>query len=178
MGNHYFDGDLETGTADILYSLPVSRLEVFLSNSVACFFVLAILSFCPLLGVWIGTNVLEMEQAISMFPFIIVATNFLFLNLAIACLSLMVGCILNRRSVAVGVIVGVVFVSAVLNFLEPFIPLLENVQFLSLLGYFRPVDVLRAETWPTVSIGALGLIAATTWIAGLTILIRRDIPTA
>ena len=49
-------GEMETGTADILYSLPVSRMEVFRSVSLACFVVLSILSFCPFAGVWIGSR--------------------------------------------------------------------------------------------------------------------------
>lgn len=170
--------EMETGTADILYSLPVSRKEILVSTSAACMLVLTFLSFCPLFGIWMGTKLLETDHPIALYPFVITATNFLFLNLSIASVSLMIGCILNRRSLAVGVIVGIVFISAAMSFLEPFVPLLKNVQSLSLLGYFRPVDVVRAEAWPINAMTSLGLIAIVSWTVGLVVLCRKDIPTA
>ncbi len=171
-------GEIEQGTADVLYALPVSRAEIFHSVSLACAIVLALLSYSPLLGIWIGTMLFENMESVQIYPFFIAASNFLFLNLAIACLSLMIGCILNRRSVAVGVIVGIVFLSSVLNFLEPFIEPLKRIQFLSLLGYLRPVDVVRSGTWPVPAIASLLLIAVVTWSIGLVVLCRKDIATA
>ena len=98
----------------------------------------------------------------------------------------MVGSLINRRGVAIGVVVGVVFVSVVLNFLEPFMRFTEQGQsgekawfaYFSLLNYFRPVDIVRSGQWPVESISVLLALATTFWIVGLIVFSRKDIPAA
>ena len=68
--------------------------------------------------------------------------------------------------------------SAVLNFLEPFLEVVKNIRFLGLLSYFRPVDIARSGIWPWSSMGSLLLLAAFCWIFGLIVFCRKDIPTA
>ncbi|MEQ1826932.1 MAG: hypothetical protein ABL921_13340 [Pirellula sp.] len=171
-------GEMECGTADLLLSLPVHRSEVYISSSAVWILAAVILSFAPLVGIWIGTLLFETAEAVVLNRYIAPATNFLCLNLAIGGVAAMFGCILNRRSITIGVVVSIAIVSTTLNFLEPFLEVVKQVKFLSLLSYFRPVDVVRTGVWPVAHFAVLLTLALVGWTIGLLVLCRRDIPTA
>lgn len=171
-------GEVERGTADLLLALPVARPEVFVSTTLVWVLAAAVLSACPIIGIAIATLIFETEEAVDITRFIAPAANFFCLNLAVGGLSTLVGSILNRRGLAVGAIVGTLVSSVVLNFLEPFIELIGSVKFLSLLNYFRPVDVVRHDQWPIWQMMTLIVFGVVCWTAGMAIFARKDIPTA
>ena len=171
-------GEVDRGTADLLLTLPVSRFQVIFSTTLVWFVVAVILSLCPILGIAIATWIFQPEEVVEVSRFVAPAVNFLCVNLVIASLSMALGCTLNQRSSAVGVIVAVALISVVLQFLEPFLEFIKVVRFLGLLSYFQPVDVVRTGTWPLANMGYLCCIALTCWIGGLIVYQRKDIPTA
>ena len=85
---------------------------------------------------------------------------------------------MNRRGPAVGAIVGMAFVSVVLNFIEPFLPDTVSIRYFGLLNYFRPVDVVRTQEWPWSSIAVLCSIAVVSCVIGAVHFCRKDVPTA
>ncbi len=171
-------GEVERGTADLLLTLPLSRSVIFVSNGLAWMVIAAVLSACPIIGVAIGMQIFETDEVVELHRYIAPTVNFFAINMAIGGISTMVGCLSNRRAPAVGVIVGVAFVSVVLNFVEPFLPSFQSIRYLGLLNYFRPVDIVRTGEWPIGSLGVL--IALTLFTAGVGLLrfSRKDIPTA
>jgi ABC-2 type transport system permease protein len=171
-------GEFERGTADLLLTLPVTRAEVFMSTTLAWIVVAAILSLCPIVGVWIGSQWFATEEVVEMSRYIAPTVNFFAINVAIASLSTLISCVLNRRAPAVGTVVGIAFVSVVLNFVEPFIAWVQNVRYFGLLHYYRPVDIVRTGEWPHESIASLLFFAIVCWLIGLAVYCRRDIPTA
>jgi ABC-2 type transport system permease protein len=170
-------GEIEKGTADLLLTLPVTRGEVYFSTSLVWFLAATILSICPVIGVWLGIQ-LFVEEVIDTRVYFRPALNFFFLLLAIGGISSMVSCLIDRRGLAVAVIIGILLASTVLNFIEPFIEGIGNIRFLGLLNYFRPVDVVRAGQWPVFEMVVLALIGIICWTIGLTAFCRKDIPTA
>ena len=171
-------GEQERGTADLLLTLPVTRTEVYLSTTTAWLIMAAMLSMCPIIGVAIGIQIFETEEVVELSRYVAPTINFLAINLAVAGVAMMVGSLINRRGHAVGVIVGVAFVSVVLNFIEPFLPTLKSIRYFGLLNYFRPVDIVRTGELPQSSVAVLLTIAAVTWIIGLTAYRSKDVPTA
>lgn len=171
-------GEIEKGTADLLLTLPVTRSEVYVSTSLVWMLAAALLSVCPVVGVWIGSRIFETPESVVVIRYFRPALNFLCLLLAVGGISSVVACSLDRRGRAIAIVVAAVLSSAVLNFIEPFIEAIRPLRFLGLLNYFRPVDVFRAGTWPWMSMGVLLIIAATCWLAGLIVFSRREIPTA
>ncbi len=171
-------GEVEQGTADLLLTLPVHRYEVYVSTSLVWMISATLLSFMPLLGIWIGTFFVDTSEVIDLKRYIAPACNFLCLNLAIGGITSMFGCLLNRRSVTIGLVIAIVFLSSVLNFLEPFLDEIKRIKFLSLLSYFRPVDIVRTGVWPSAHCTVLLVVALLCWIVGLIAFSRKDIPTA
>lgn len=174
----YTAGEIEKGTADMLLSLPLTRTEVYISTSLVWILAAVILSSCPVLGIAIATRIFEMSEEVQVVSYIAPAVNFFCLNLAVGGIGAMIAGILNRRGIAVGATVGVLLTSMVLTFLEPFIEPVKSVKFLSLLNYFRPVDVVRTGEWPWAHIILLVAVGGVTWSVGLMIFSRKDIPTA
>ena len=171
-------GEVEKGTADLMLTLPVSRFRVFCSTTLVWALIAIVLSFVPILGIWLSILILQPEESIDISRYVAPAINFACLNLAIASMAAMIGSIYDRRGLAVGTTICIALVSVVLNFLEPFIEVLDSIMFLSFLNYFRPVDVVKDGVFPTTScLVLLGFVAAC-WLVGMTVFSRKDIPTA
>ena len=171
-------GEIERGTADMLLSLPVNRTEVYISTTLAWVLIAGILSACPVGGIGIAAQVFETEEAVELSKYLAPALNFCCLNLAVGGISSLISCCLNRRGLAVGTTVAALLTSAVLTFLEPFIEFIKTIRFLSLLNYFRPVDIVRTGEWPMSQMLTLVILGTVAWTAGLILFARKDIPTA
>jgi ABC-2 type transport system permease protein len=171
-------GEIEKGTADLLLTLPVSRSEVYFSTSLVWILAAILLAFCPVIGVWVGSLIFKTPEVVEVVRYFKPAANFLCLLLAVGGISSLVACCLDRRGPAIAIVVGIVLLSSVLNFIEPFIESLKPLRFFGLLNYFRPVDVFRANTWPLTSMSILLGLSFACWLLGLLIFHRREIPTA
>lgn len=169
-------GEVERGTADLLLSLPISRLTVAASTTLVWVLAAAILSACAVAGVWIGGMLFAGDEEVHVRRFVPAAANLFTLHLALGGLGHVAAAIVNRRGLAIGMVVTVVLVSVTLNFVEPFVPAIQSVKFLGLLHYFRPVDVVRAQVWPLQNCLVLVGIASVSWTIGTIYFCRKDIP--
>ena len=171
-------GESEQGTADLLLTLPVSRTEVFISNSLVWCIAAAILSICPILGIWIGTCIFQPEEAVTLKRFFVPAANFFALLLAIGGISTLVGCLFERRGPAIATAAGIGIGSMMITFVEPFIAQISAVKFLSLMSYFQPVESVRSGAFPVLHILVLAGVGFGSWLVAIVIYNRKDIPTA
>ena len=171
-------GEVERGTADLLLSLPVSRLSVTASTTAVWVIFAGILAICPLIGVWIGSIICTEGDEVRMVKFLPAVVNLFALHLAVGGLCTLVSAITNRRGTAITIVVAVALVSVTLNFVEPFISLIKQIRFIGLLHYFRPVDIVRIGAWPWKEILALSGFGIACWVVGAVIFCRKDIPVA
>ena len=171
-------GEFERGTADLLLSLPVTRSAVYISTTAAWLVCAIVLTLCPFIGVAIGSQIFVTEEHVDLTRYIAPTANFFAINFAIASVACMFSCWMNRRTHSVGIIVGVAFVSVVLNFIDPFIESFQAIRYFGLLNYFRPVDIVRTGEWPIGSIVILLALGTICWLIGLIVYCRKDVPTA
>ena len=96
---------------------------------------------------------------------------------AVGGMAWMVSAMSDSRGRAVGIALGIVLASVILNFLAQFWPLAESISFLSVLTYYRPFLILSGSTWPTGDLFVLGAAGVAFWSIGAIIFVRRDVCT-
>lgn len=169
-------GEEEQGTADLLYALPVRRSSVLVSTTLVWVGAAALLAASPLAGILVGTLAFPPTDEVRVARYVPVSVNLFALHLAIGGLTSLTGVLSSRRGFAIGIVVVVALVSATLNFVEPFLPAISRVNFLGLLHWFRPVDVIRHATWPAGSILILAGFGLCCWLTALVVHSRKDFP--
>jgi ABC-type transport system involved in multi-copper enzyme maturation permease subunit len=171
-------GEVDRGTIDVLFGLPVSRWRVYLSETAVLAASGVFLIAVGLLGYRLGSLLSGSGSAPPLRPLMAVTANFYCLYLAVGGLACLVSAVSDRRGRAIAVVFAILLASFLLNFLAQFWRPAEIVSFLSLLSYHKPLVVMRGEGgWPLVDMAALFGFAAATWLAGGIWFARRDICT-
>lgn len=169
-------GEIDRGTADLLLALPVSRASIYASTSVVWVAASALIAFSAWVGVWIGGRIFILTEPLDMGRLGIAAVNQFALYVVIGAITMLVSSAVNRRGVAVAIVMSILLFSFLINFLEAFVPFIEKISFLGMLSYYRPVESVRDGTWPVGDIAVLGAAAAVAWTIGLVIFRRKDVP--
>jgi ABC-2 type transport system ATP-binding protein len=178
IGTRLPAGEIDRGTADLLLSLPVTRASVYVSASVVGLLTGLSLAAATWAGVALGTLLVPFPEPVDLTRIGIANVNQAALLLAISGTTALVSCLVNRRGLAVAIVVALLLTSFLANFLAAFLPLVEAVEFLGFLHYYRPVDAVRGGRWPVRDVCLLGAVAAVTWTAGLLVFRRKDVPVA
>ncbi|MCI0362745.1 MAG: ABC transporter permease subunit [Phycisphaerales bacterium] len=170
-------GEIDRGTADVLFGLPISRFNVYLSDTLVCLIAGAVVIALAWLGSVIGGLIAPTSFQTSASRVFIVLVNLYLLGAAVGGLAYLMSALSDRRGRAIGAVFAIVLASFLLNFLAQFWPPAENVSFLGILNYYRPINPLREGLWPVRDLLVLAGVAFVSWLAGAIILIRRDIAT-
>jgi ABC-type transport system involved in multi-copper enzyme maturation permease subunit len=171
-------GEIERGTADLLLTLPLSRGAIYASTTTVWILAAILLSAAAWLGIWLGCLAFPPREPVDLGRLAAAVVNLLVLCLAIGGATSLVSCLVNRRGVAVAIMVAVLLFSFLINFLAVFIEFFRTISFLGLLDYYRPVESIRDGTWPVRNLAILGAVALTGWIGGLIVFHRKDVPVA
>ncbi len=169
-------GEFEAGTADFLLTLPVTRVSVYGSSTVAWAILGSLASLSPMFGVWLGSQLFEPTEPIVLRNFLAPSANFLVLNLVVGGISMLASCLVDRRAHAIAIVVAVLLASLAMNFLEPFLTVIERIQFLNLLNYYQPSDAVRTGDWPWSHLLVLLVVGTIAWSIGLWQYCRKDVP--
>jgi ABC-2 type transport system permease protein len=170
-------GEVDRGTIDVLLGLPVSRLQVYLHETVIWFaaglFVIAI----GLLGKLVGDHLADAESPTSPRQLMLILVNGYCLYFAIGGFTWFLSALSDRRGRAVGLAFGAILASYLLSFLAQFGGFAKQIGFLSVMHYYRPAIILREPSWPIADMFVLLVIGITFWGAGALVFMRRDIRT-
>ncbi len=175
-GSRVIAGEIERGTADLLLTLPVSRSSLYVSASTVLLLCAALMSTVPVVGLSLGLWLKPLWEPVDFPRLWIVAANLFTLNVAIGCMALAVSSLVSRRGLAVGITLAALLTSFFINVLAQFWAFAENISFIGLLHYYRPLPIVRTGQWPLGAMLALAGFAAIFWLAGLWHFRRRDIP--
>jgi ABC-type transport system involved in multi-copper enzyme maturation permease subunit len=178
VGTRLPAGEVDRGTADLLLSLPVTRGSIYLGHSLVWGLTALALAVATWCGIALGSRLVEFPEPVDLGRIALACTNQVALLLAIGGTTALVSSFVNRRGVAVAIVVGLLLASFLINFLAVFIPFFERIEFLGVLHYYRPVDVVRDGRLPVRDLGFLLGLAAVAWTAGLVLFRRKDIPVA
>ena len=170
-------GEIERGTADVLLGLPVSRWEVFLSETLAWLVCGAVVLTAALAGNLLGGLALPPAERPQLARVLLVLLNLFCLYGAVGGLAWLVSSLSDRRGRAMTIVFLILLALFLLNYLAPFWPPLEKFEFLSPLHYHRPVNVLANGAWPWRDLAVLAGVGGASWFTGGVVFARRDLCT-
>lgn len=170
-------GEVDRGTADVLFSLPVSRWRVYLCETLVWLVGGIVVIGMGLIGSRIGNLPAEGGTPPSLARTLVIVTNLYCLYLAVGGLAFLMSALSDRRGRAVAATFTIVLMSFLLSFLVQFWEPAQHLSFLSMLNYYRPLLILRDTAWPIADMITLTGCAAALWLAGGLVFARRDICT-
>jgi len=170
-------GEIDRGTADLLLTLPVSRWELLVSETVVWVASGAVVLMSVFAGNVIGILVVSGPGDLSYGVRGITLVNLAALYLAVGGMAWFISSMSDRRGVALTTLFSLLVVSLLVNYLAQFWRPAERVSFLSILNYYRPMDIFQQASWPLGDIAVLLAVGVTFWIAAGKVLTRRNIHT-
>ena len=170
-------GEIDRGTIDVLLGLPVSRRGVYLSETVGCLVLGAIVIAVGSIGYFSGAAALAPASRPSQGAVLLVMINLLCVFVSVSGVGFLVSALSDRRGRAIGALFGLLLASFLLNVLAEFWHPAQRVAFLSVLHYYQPARVMAAAALPMRDVGALVGVGAAAWMVGLEIVARRSIRT-
>lgn len=176
-------GEVDRGTADMTLSLPISRARYYTGVSFALLLMGLPIFFAPLFGIAIGERIFPLSEPVDLSRLAIISVNFAALFVGIGGLAMMTSAMSDSRGRAIGVVVGVLLASMLVNYLVPFfeeakLDFIHYAKYVGVLQYYQPLQVLREGRLPLDDVGVLVAMGLGCWAFGLWRFCRRDIPAA
>ena len=170
-------GEIDRGTADFLMCLPVTRRAIFLSESIGWMVTGAIILLTGLAGHLIASLFVHADMRLSPMSAILVISNLAAVYLAVGSFAFLISALNDRRSLAIGVVFGILLLSFLLNFLAQFQEWAKVISWLSVMEYYRPAIIIQSGQFPVGDVSILLGLAFVFWTAALIIFQRRSICT-
>lgn len=171
----YTTSDIETGCADLLLTLPVTRAGVYGGATVVWVLAGIPVSVAAVLGIRLAEGLLPLWEPIEHGRLALVGVNFYALYVAIGGAASLVGSLVTRRGHAIGIVLAGLLGSFLLNFVATIWPAAERVAAIGVLHYYKPLPIVRSGELPIHNIAILVLGGVLAWILGLWRFGRRDV---
>lgn len=115
----------ERGTADLLFSLPLSRSAVLIAKMVAAILVLVVVFAATFTSLYVGAQVVDME--IGTQELLAACVTNLLLGMLFAGLSFLIGAATGRKSIALGISITVALAAFLMYSLAPLVDTFDAV---------------------------------------------------
>ncbi|HMN39247.1 MAG TPA: hypothetical protein PKE29_00265 [Phycisphaerales bacterium] len=170
-------GEIERGSIDMLMGLPISRRQLFLSETAAWLLGGALMLGAVYAGSFIGARFILPEHRPNWGNLAMVLVNLGFVYAVVGAAAMAASSLSDRRGRAVLLVLVVSVGSLLVNFLELLWNPAKQIAFLSFLHYYRPVGMLMNGKWPLGDLAILGGIALALWATAGIVLGRRALTT-
>lgn len=169
--------EVERGTIDLLLGLPVSRGQVFVTESLVWVGSTLVTVVCALLGHLVGVALAGATAPPMEWQRIPIAVNLCALSFAFGAIAALVAAHSDRRGKAMAVALAIVVPAFLLNYLRQFWAPADLLSLLSPLRYYNPFFVMRSGGVPVLDVVILLGIAIVVWLAAARQFARRDLCT-
>jgi len=170
-------GEIDRGTIDILFALPVSRWRVYVAETVVWLGAGVVLMAFALAGSRIGYLAVPIEDRPEIVRQLIILANLFALYACVGSMSLLISALSDRRGRAIGAIFAILLTLFLWNFVAQYWEPADRVGFLNILSYYKPMPVLVDGAFPVRDVAVLVACALPLWVVGGLVLARRDICT-
>lgn len=165
--------EIEKGTAELLFSQPISRAKILTTKSLVLLLGLIILIAVTLAGIFIPA--LFYDVKIDYSAYYALAVTGLAFFIAIGAISTFFSTLFNEGAKAAWPPIVIVFGSYLITAFAEYSDFLENIKFLSLFDYWDPYEVLTKGEIPWSDVGVYLAIAAVFFLASLFIFRKKNI---
>jgi ABC-2 type transport system permease protein len=131
-GSSAIAAEIEAGTADILFTLPISRTRILVSKLAAMVIELTLLTTLTVLSIAIGAKLVSMD--ISTFALITATSACALMALGYGAIALFAGSLTGKRGVATGLTISVAIAALLFYSLAPIVDTFDY------LAPFNPMD--------------------------------------
>jgi ABC-type Na+ efflux pump permease subunit len=169
--------EVDRGTADFLLCLPVSRLKIFVAETVGWMVSGMVILSGGLIGHFIASSFVHPEMRLAPIDAFRVLVNLAALYLAVGGFAFLISACSDRRGRAIGIVFALLLLSFLLNFLAQFQEWAKSIAWLSVMEYYRPAIIIRAGEFPAADVVTLLILTVVFWCSSLLILQRRSICT-
>lgn len=164
-------GEEDRGTADLLFSLPISRSSVVISKSVALVAVLAIVATALLAGLYAGRGLVDLDVA---FGFLVAASlSSALLGAVFGGIAMLLGAWLGRRALALGVSITLAIAGYLLFSLAPLVDWLGDLLAFNPFAWAIGAQPLSTG-WDFWALGRLILMSLVLFSASALVIRRRE----
>ncbi len=170
-------GEIERGSIDMLMGLPISRRQLFLSETAAWLLGGAIMLGALYAGSFVGARFIPPEYRPHWGKLAMVLVNLGFVYAVVGAAAMAASSLSDRRGRAILVVLVLTVGSLLINFLELLWEPSKQIAFLSFLHYYRPIGMLKDGKWPLGDLATLGGIALGLWVTAGVVLSRRALTT-
>jgi ABC-type transport system involved in multi-copper enzyme maturation permease subunit len=170
-------GELERGTADFLFAQPLRRSSILVADGLVGAAGGIVVTVAALVGHLVGGHIGHPADPPRLAMAVAIAVNLYAMFLAVSAITQFISVCCERRGRAIGLSLGMVLASFLVNFLAQLWPAAHFASSASLMHYYRPLEVVLTEEWPVANILVFLVPIALCWTAGLLVLSRRDLCT-
>ncbi len=170
-------GEVDRGTIDVLLGMPVSRWDVYRSETAVWLTSGVLLMGAAIAGNMLGASRVTGSATPDFARSGIVLANLFCLYVAAGGLAWLMSALSDRKGRAMTIVFILVITSFLVSYLAQLWQPAERLAFLSVLNYYRPLFVLRDGVWPLRDMGVLVGVGAALWLTGGIVFARRDLCT-
>ena len=170
-------GEIDRGSVDWLMSLPVSRRQIWLTETLGWLLagvVLLALGYC---GHLLAAPFTPEDSRPAKWLVAYILLNLYAVYFAVGGIGSLISAWSDRRLRAVGGIFTLLIISFLLNFLAQFWEPAQSISFISVLEYYRPAQILETQSFPLQNVCILTAVGGCTSFIGLLLFSRRNICT-
>jgi ABC-2 type transport system permease protein len=162
----------ENGTADLLFTLPISRASVLTARMVATVAVLIVLALALTATLAIGVQLLDMQVATE--RLLAASLTSALLGLLFSGVGFIIGAVTGKKGAALGVSIGIALTAYLLFSLAPLVSGLEDALPLNPFQWSVGSNAI-SEGWNPGYLLRLALVALALYAGSILALQRRDI---
>ncbi len=171
-----FAAEIERGTIQIALSRPISRRRYFSSRVMSAVIAITVTAVTGPLGMALGIWLQPPAGSPSTRNLLLTGVDTWLLMWAIAGITLLWSAIVDSMSRAVGLTIGVLVASYVIDYFGNLWSTLKPLQPISLFHYYDPAGALAIGTLDTVDVVVLLTLGVVGTIAADRVFERRDLP--
>lgn len=168
-------GEIENGTLELIFSMPVKRLSITISLwIVSILTILFVISGC-LIGTFISTLIFPQAHLLPFSKILVIGTNLAVLMICINAYTFLISAYSHEGSKVAMRAAGITLLFYFLNYIATIWSMISFLKPFSIFNYYQPQKLMLGETNLGINLIILGLLTLFLMFPAILKINRRDI---